>query len=247
MIEFTENGRKCGYGIGTEDEFEGLTTKLYDKVVVSLDEVSWEDAGSELKWAVLAKLSSGRPFRKNQLVDIFRKVWKLRDEAELFTVERNIMLVKLTNKEDHDKVLDGGPWMVEGEAILLQKWELGVTGDDFRNTNINIWIHIHGLPYELRRQDYANGFAMKAGVVQAQTGSKGKIIYEGEYTKSRISMDMMKPILPGLFLKRIGRKPLWISMKYEKLPNVCYKCGRLNHETKNCKEMNINLERKFGG
>lgn len=103
--------------MGTENEMESLSTKLDDKVVVSLDDINWKDAGSELQWAVLAKLASGRPIRKGQLVDVFWNVWKLREEAEFCKDEWNILLVKFGNKGDQNKVLDGGPLMVEGEAI----------------------------------------------------------------------------------------------------------------------------------
>lgn len=58
--------------------------------------------------------------------------------------------MKLENNEDQDKVMDGGPCIVEGEAVLLQRWEVGMTDEDFINTKINIWIRIHGLPYELK-------------------------------------------------------------------------------------------------
>lgn len=106
--------------------------------------------------------------------------------------------------------------------------------------------HIHGLPYELRRSDFINGFANYAGEVRKFPSNKRDVMYKGEYMKNRISLDTNKPILPGLFLWRIGRKPIWVSMKYERLPNVCYKCGKLNHETRVCKENNLNTEQMFG-
>lgn len=27
---------------------------------------------------------------------------------------------------------------------------------------------------------------------------------------------------------------VWMSFKYERLPNICYWCGRLDHDDKNC-------------
>lgn len=71
-------------------------------------------------------------------------------------------------------------------------------------------------------------------------------MYEREYISSRISLDTNRPILCGLFLKRNGRKSIWVSMKYERLPNVCYKCGKLNHETSVCKENRLHMESIFG-
>lgn len=59
-------------------------------------------------------------------------------------------------------------------------------------------------------------------------------------------MDVGKPIMSGLFLKRDGLKPAWVSFKYEKLPIVCYKCGRLAHDTKSCKIIINKKEQSYG-
>lgn len=127
-----------------ETDVERIATKLNSKVVMSLDDVNWEEAGEALKWAILVKLSSGKFIRKAMTVDVFRKLWKLNQEPTYFKVEKNLLLIKFSNMEDQEKVLSGGPWMLEGEAVLMQKWELGMTGDDFESRKINIWIHLHG-------------------------------------------------------------------------------------------------------
>lgn len=96
--------------------------------------------------------------------------------------------------------MDGGPWTMEGEAIMFQKWELGMTCEDFVNT-----------------KEFAKGFATYAGDVTKTTSNNREGSYEGEYMKFRIELDTHKPILPGLFFQRIGRKRTWVSMKYERL------------------------------
>lgn len=41
--------------VGSASKMEDLASKLDGKVVVSLDEVNWEEADKELQWAVLIK------------------------------------------------------------------------------------------------------------------------------------------------------------------------------------------------
>lgn len=68
------------------------------------------------------------------------------------------------------------------------------------------------------------------------------------FTGERIhDMDTAKPILPDLFLRRLDRKPTWIYMKYERLPNTCYRRGMLNHETRQCRTPVSDKERVYGG
>lgn len=97
---------------------EQLTIKLDGKVVVSLDEVNWEEARYELQWAILVKLASGKPIRKAALVDVFEKVWKLKQSTEFYKVEK-----KHTTGEVYEQggSGEGASWSLEGEGILLQR------------------------------------------------------------------------------------------------------------------------------
>lgn len=71
-------------------------------------------------------------------------------------------------------------------------------------------------------------------------------VFEKEFLRYRIELDVTKPILTGFFLERNGRKPTWIDLKYENLPNVCFKCGVLTHDTRSCKRLSDNLENEYG-
>lgn len=77
------------------------------------------------------------------------KVWKIESLASFMKVEKKILLVNFRSQKDQSRVLNGGPWTIDGGALLMQKWEQGMMGDDFSNTSINIWVQIHRLPYEL--------------------------------------------------------------------------------------------------
>lgn len=47
-------------------------------------------------------------------------------------------------------------------------------------------------------------------------------------------MDFSQPLCRGrvVSLEEGGR--VWVSFKYERLPNICYWCGRLYHDDKDC-------------
>lgn len=53
------------------------------------------------------------------------------------------------------------------------KMGIRMAGEDFVNTKINIWLHIHGLPYELRKIEFVKTFASYAGRVKESNGSGG--------------------------------------------------------------------------
>lgn len=58
--------------------------------------------------------------------------------------------------------------------------------------------------------------------------------FGGEFPKFRIELPTNEPIISGFFLERQERKPVWIHLKYVKLPSYCVHCARVNHESKHC-------------
>ncbi len=52
--------------------------------------------------------------------------------------------------------------------------------------------------------------------------------------RARVRLDIHEPLCLGQKAHRADGKELWISFKYERLPNYCYWCGRLTHAEKDC-------------
>lgn len=55
-----------------------------------------------------------------------------------------------------------------------------------------------------------------------------------KYSKFKVEIDLHKLIVPGWTLDQGEQSPMWIEFKYERLPNICFNCGRFDHETRSC-------------
>lgn len=180
--------------------------------------------------------------------ETFSRVWRLNDTGAFEKVERDTLLVNFGSQMDKERVVEGGPWTFEGTALLIQQWEPGMSGEDFECKTINSWVRLYKLPFEYRRKEYAIAFAGLAGaVIEKITYGEG---HNGdgsqEYMQVRVKLDITNPIMQGFFLRREGRRPLWIPMKYVKLPNLCFTCGRFTHETRLCRIHSTGQEKEFG-
>lgn len=54
-----------------------------------------------------------------------------------------------------------------------------------------------------------------------------------KYMRVKVVVDITKPLARSRFLN-IGDKRLWISFKYERLPNFCFQCGIIKHFKRRC-------------
>ena len=101
-------------------------------------------------------------------------------------------------------------------------------------TSTEFWVQIHGLP--LNRQKKSNLLMIGRFIGRVTdidlSGSGGG--QWRNFVKVRVEMDISTPLLSGFPMDREQLSVLWIPLKYEKLGNFCYGCGRLGHEQRDC-------------
>ena len=55
-----------------------------------------------------------------------------------------------------------------------------------------------------------------------------------KFLRIRVDIAIEKPLFPSFFLPHPNNSDSWIKLKYEKLTNICYKCGVIGHEERSC-------------
>ena len=50
-------------------------------------------------------------------------------------------------------------------------------------------------------------------------------------------VDVTRRLIRGKRVTIEGGEGRWVQFKYERLPNFCYQCGLLNHDMKDCSEV----------
>lgn len=56
----------------------------------------------------------------------------------------------------------------------------------------------------------------------------------GNFLRVRVAIDILHPLCRGRKITYDGRSEGWVFFKYERLPNICYWCGRVTHDDKDC-------------
>ncbi|KAK7831120.1 hypothetical protein CFP56_027639 [Quercus suber] len=66
------------------------------------------------------------------------------------------------------------------------------------------------------------------------------------FTHIKVEVKVSLPLCPGVFLPRANLEDLWTNLNYEKLADVCYKCGRISHDEQFCLEEEFVLFNNHG-
>ncbi|TXG48219.1 hypothetical protein EZV62_027513 [Acer yangbiense] len=110
---------------------------------------------------------------------------------------------------------------------------------------VELWIQIHDVPIIGMNRRSAKWMAKQIGrVIEIQTESKD---CWGKFMKVKVQIDITKPLKRWLRLKLDKSEVIvMVSLKYERLPEFCYFCGRIGHASKECSDEEAKLEAMKG-
>lgn len=66
---------------------------------------------------------------------------------------------------------------------------------------------------------------------------EGKVIRP--FIRARVTLDIQYPLFTGCWIPRKNLSRIWIFVKYERLQDLCFKCGVIGHEQKACKKERV--------
>nr|POF26734.1 hypothetical protein CFP56_51090 [Quercus suber] len=56
----------------------------------------------------------------------------------------------------------------------------------------------------------------------------------GRFLRKRVKVEIRQPLCRGRLVDLEGRDLIWVAFRYKRLPMFCYKCGKLNHDERDC-------------
>ncbi|KAL0404675.1 UNVERIFIED_CONTAM: hypothetical protein Sradi_2108300 [Sesamum radiatum] len=135
----------------------------------------------------------------------------------------------------------GGPWLFQGQPIILQQWEPGLALRKHKHTQVPVWVWLKHLPVE---------FWTDAGLSTVASGI-GRPLYQDTITRACTRLDFARVCvmldISSILLKHIvvmipkadgGEVPCRVDVEYEWLPPKCTACNSLGHRTKECPSLN---------
>ncbi|XP_075640309.1 uncharacterized protein LOC142612063 [Castanea sativa] len=135
------------------------------------------------------------------------------------------------NKLEVDTILANEPWSFDKHLMVLQRYDKDMPVEELTFNCTSFWVQVHNIPVRFMNQKVAKGICSNVGTIIKKSKTE---VEGGSFMRVRVRMDITIPLSRGRMVSLGQGKELWVSFKYECLPNICYWCGYLNHDNKDC-------------
>ncbi|KAI9078410.1 hypothetical protein K1719_039629 [Acacia pycnantha] len=166
---------------------------------------------------------------------ILRKAWNLPKGFDVIKINGNTFMFNFVKEEEYNRVLRGRPWSINGFLLNLMERSKYKTYEEFDFSRGPMWIQMHNVPMEALCLENTVTIGGYVGEVMLAEN----LIYNGKYVhgcmRAKVLLDLKNPLAYGFWMDRPDGEKAWIPIRYEKLQNFCYKCGKIGHDNRNCK------------
>ncbi|KAL5577616.1 hypothetical protein UlMin_019315 [Ulmus minor] len=154
---------------------------------------------------------------------------------ELDKLERNMFRFIFQSKEDRRRAVEHGPWVVNKDLLFVKEWDPNIPLKDISFITASMWVQIHGIPPAFLSKENIWKVGEKAGSIlnlEFNEHTRWK-----PFVRALLDVDVNRPLYPGFYLPMQSRHSIWIQIKYERVQDLCFRCGRLGHDHEVCSEI----------
>ena len=92
-----------------------------------------------------------------------------------------------------------------------------------------------GFPFDCMSEEVGRELGSKLGRY-IESDKRSWLPEQAKFIRIRVDLPIDKPLQKGGNIVNIEGEKIWVSFKYERLPNFCFFCGLLGHDEKHCQE-----------
>ena len=178
---------------------------------------------------MFGKLLSDRQQNQRALKSTLQLVWKMRLDLRIVDVGNDILQFKFSSKYQMEWVEKNGLWNFDNNLLLLCRWRKGLIATNIVISHSPFQVQVRGVPFEIMTEDTGRDIGNRIGKF-LEANRRSWQSDQAKYMRVRDKLPLNKPLHRKGYLMNGEGEKLWVTFKYERLPMVCYICGRLGHD-----------------
>ncbi|KAI7981836.1 Uncharacterized protein LOK49_Contig11G00008 [Camellia lanceoleosa] len=220
-----------------ESDLDGLANRLRlteeeeAVVIVSADHTK---SSEERSWLCLVgRILTHRPVNAEAFRSTMAAVWKPIKGMQFKALGDNLFLFQFNHIVDKNRVLARGPWNFDKQLVLLEELDGSLQPSEVQFRSVLFWVHVIDLPIIGMTKEVGALIGNSIGTFADMDYAEGGVAW-GKSLRIRVAINIHKPLRRGMKITLGQKDPVWLSFKYERLPNFCFACGILGHNQREC-------------
>uniref|UniRef100_A0A803QQ69 Reverse transcriptase n=1 Tax=Cannabis sativa TaxID=3483 RepID=A0A803QQ69_CANSA len=213
------------------------------------DEDGWEideEKESEVgKSCLLGRFCSNKNMNRNLIRTILERIWGL-DEVDWgvkikkATTDATFMIFSFKNEADLARIEKRSPWLLNNGMLILQKFSKLPTKWEEELKRFPLTGRVLNLPTKsITRNNMLRLASMAGDVIEIQKEEVTRITMNGFFW-FKVWASIENPLCPGFLFPNSGAK-IWLPFRYERLPYMCFSCGRIGHDFRTCEKHPVTI------
>jgi hypothetical protein len=117
------------------------------------------------EWVIVGKVLAPNTLHIETIKAVIRPAWGNLKGMKVRSLGLNVFLAEFGSEADRNGIINGSPWVLGKNAILLKIFDPLVKPDDIFFDLLLLWVRIFGLPYSLMNSQRGKPLASMIGEV----------------------------------------------------------------------------------
>lgn len=122
--------------------------------------------------------------------------WRMSRALTFKVLRENLFLIEFEQARDKARVLEGRPWVFEGNLFLVEDFDGPTLSSKFTFEKSYFWLRMINLPLACMGRDVGFKFGSSLGMVEEVETDMDGIGWE-EFLRVKIMINLSKPLLQG--------------------------------------------------
>ena len=118
--------------------------------------------------------------------------------------------------------------------VMIKRYDYSIPVKDLVFDHVSLRVQVHDIPIKYLSREVVEKLYEATGEVNKKSSLME--VDRGNVMRIRLRVNITLPLCRERIFTLDNRLKGWVSFKYERLPNVCYWCGQLNHFDGDCEQ-----------